>query len=68
MQEAADCLGADCVPRYVEMKKIEDLDVAEILQRSTKAGYLSLTFQDSSISIYCFLHRVREGRIWNLNY
>ncbi|XWS28615.1 hypothetical protein CRYUN_Cryun25bG0085900 [Craigia yunnanensis] len=36
VQEAADCLGADCVPRYVEMKKIEDLDVAEILQRSTK--------------------------------
>ncbi|XP_022732019.1 probable 2-carboxy-D-arabinitol-1-phosphatase [Durio zibethinus] len=36
VQEAADCLGADCVPRYVEMKQIQDLDVAEILQQSTK--------------------------------
>ncbi|XVF69103.1 hypothetical protein PTKIN_Ptkin11bG0053700 [Pterospermum kingtungense] len=36
IQEAADCLGADCVPRYVEMKKIQDLDVAEILGRSKK--------------------------------
>ncbi|KAE8660366.1 putative 2-carboxy-D-arabinitol-1-phosphatase [Hibiscus syriacus] len=26
VQEAADCLGADCVPRYVEMKRIPDLD------------------------------------------
>ncbi|KAG4969993.1 hypothetical protein JHK82_035688 [Glycine max] len=24
VQEAADCLGADCVPRYVEMKHMED--------------------------------------------
>ncbi|OMO58363.1 Histidine phosphatase superfamily, clade-1 [Corchorus capsularis] len=36
VQEAADCLGADCVPRYVEMKKLQDLDVAEIIQRSLK--------------------------------
>ncbi|EOY33553.1 Phosphoglycerate/bisphosphoglycerate mutase family protein isoform 1 [Theobroma cacao] len=36
VQEAADCLGADCVPRYVEMKNIQDLDVAEILRQSTK--------------------------------
>ncbi|XVE79308.1 hypothetical protein DITRI_Ditri14bG0047700 [Diplodiscus trichospermus] len=49
VQEAADCLGADCIPRYVEMKKIQDLDVAEILQQSTKAGYLSLTLKDTSI-------------------
>ncbi|KAH9699960.1 2-carboxy-d-arabinitol-1-phosphatase-related [Citrus sinensis] len=26
VQEAADCLGADCVPRYVELKKMNDLD------------------------------------------
>ncbi|XWS73957.1 hypothetical protein CRYUN_Cryun02cG0174100 [Craigia yunnanensis] len=44
VQEAADCLGADCVPRYVEMKKIQDLDVAEILQQSTKD-----TIDDSSL-------------------
>uniref|UniRef100_A0A9I9DN93 2-carboxy-D-arabinitol-1-phosphatase n=1 Tax=Cucumis melo TaxID=3656 RepID=A0A9I9DN93_CUCME len=26
VQEAADCLGADCVPRYVEMKQTNKLD------------------------------------------
>ncbi|KAK8628971.1 hypothetical protein V6N13_077830 [Hibiscus sabdariffa] len=44
MQEAADCLGADCVPRYVEMKKTPDLDVAGLFQPSTKdtSDFLSL--------------------------
>lgn len=36
VQEAADCLGADCVPRYVEMKQIEDLRLEDILQQSKK--------------------------------
>ncbi|KAK9126483.1 hypothetical protein Scep_015329 [Stephania cephalantha] len=27
VQEAADCLGADCVPRYVEMKQLQELEV-----------------------------------------
>ncbi|MCO5582273.1 hypothetical protein L7F22_036165 [Adiantum nelumboides] len=26
VQEAADCLGADCVPRYVEEKELEELE------------------------------------------
>ncbi|KAL4182488.1 hypothetical protein AMTRI_Chr11g150340 [Amborella trichopoda] len=26
VQEAADCLGADCVPRYVEIKQMKDLE------------------------------------------
>ncbi|KAL2239350.1 probable 2-carboxy-D-arabinitol-1-phosphatase isoform X2 [Sesamum indicum] len=34
VQEAADCLGADCVPRYVEMKQIPDLDVDSILKQT----------------------------------
>ncbi|KAF4369978.1 hypothetical protein G4B88_016139 [Cannabis sativa] len=38
VQEAADSLGADCVPRYVEMKQIENLDVENILQKSNKAN------------------------------
>lgn len=33
VQEAADCLGADCVPRYVEMQKMQDLDVESILRQ-----------------------------------
>ncbi|XP_052187298.1 probable 2-carboxy-D-arabinitol-1-phosphatase isoform X2 [Diospyros lotus] len=36
VQEAADCLGADCVPRYVEIKQMQDLDVENILQQSKK--------------------------------
>ncbi|KAL3530423.1 hypothetical protein ACH5RR_009745 [Cinchona calisaya] len=36
VQEAADCLGADCVPRYVEMKQFEDLDVEHILKKSSQ--------------------------------
>ncbi|KAL1361451.1 hypothetical protein HN51_009826 [Arachis hypogaea] len=34
VQEAADCLGADCVPRYVELKQIGSLDVETIFQQS----------------------------------
>ncbi|KAF8403226.1 hypothetical protein HHK36_011326 [Tetracentron sinense] len=37
VQEAADCLGADCVPRYVEVKQINDLEVEHILRLSKKA-------------------------------
>ncbi|KAA8550220.1 hypothetical protein F0562_001904 [Nyssa sinensis] len=36
VQEAADCLGADCVPHYVETKQLQDLDVEKILQQSKK--------------------------------
>lgn len=36
VQEAADCLGADCIPRYVETKQIPDLDVERILTQSTQ--------------------------------
>ncbi|XP_031402912.1 probable 2-carboxy-D-arabinitol-1-phosphatase [Punica granatum] len=36
VQEAADCLGADCVPRYVDMKELQDLDVGDILRQSQK--------------------------------
>ncbi|KAK4409053.1 2-carboxy-D-arabinitol-1-phosphatase [Sesamum angolense] len=34
VQEAADCLGADCVPRYVEIKQLADLDVESILKQT----------------------------------
>ena len=41
VQEAADCLGADCVPRYVEVKQTENLDVEYFLTKQ-KARYLNL--------------------------
>ncbi|KAJ6765779.1 BROAD-SPECIFICITY PHOSPHATASE YOR283W-RELATED [Salix purpurea] len=58
VQEAADCLGADCVPRYVEMKQIQELDVRDILQLSNKdatevpllqPGFLN-SFEDEALS------------------
>ncbi|CAK7329296.1 unnamed protein product [Dovyalis caffra] len=45
VQEAADCLAADCVPRYVEMKQIRELDVRDILQPSNKEATEALAFQ-----------------------
>ncbi|PHU15789.1 2-carboxy-D-arabinitol-1-phosphatase [Capsicum chinense] len=51
VQEAADCLGADCIPRYVETKQIPDLDVESILTQSKKARdmlLISLTESDAS--------------------
>ncbi|XP_071724121.1 probable 2-carboxy-D-arabinitol-1-phosphatase [Rutidosis leptorrhynchoides] len=33
VQEAADCLGVDCMPRYVEIKQVLDLDVDDIFQQ-----------------------------------
>ncbi|KAJ0792958.1 putative 2-carboxy-D-arabinitol-1-phosphatase [Helianthus annuus] len=44
VQEAADCLGADCVPRYVETKQLKDLDVHDILNRSKKASDIHFIF------------------------
>lgn len=36
VQEAADCLGADCVPRYVEMKKLLELEIDDAFQMKQK--------------------------------
>ncbi|KAK9690089.1 hypothetical protein RND81_09G104300 [Saponaria officinalis] len=34
VQEAADCLGADCVPRYVDVKEMEQFAVESFLNQS----------------------------------
>jgi hypothetical protein len=36
VQEAADCLGADCVPRYVEMKNLLELKIDDAFQLKQK--------------------------------
>lgn len=41
VQEAADCLGADCVSRYVEVKKMLDLEVEAVLLQARKVKILS---------------------------
>ncbi|KAK1411934.1 hypothetical protein QVD17_32799 [Tagetes erecta] len=45
VQEAADCLGADCVPRYVETKQMKDLDVHDIVSRSEKESVTASSLQ-----------------------
>ncbi|WVZ54444.1 hypothetical protein U9M48_005233 [Paspalum notatum var. saurae] len=37
VQEAADCLGADCVPRYVEMKNLMELEIDDVFQAKQKS-------------------------------
>nr|XP_043608901.1 probable 2-carboxy-D-arabinitol-1-phosphatase [Erigeron canadensis] len=45
VQEAADCLGADCVPRYVETKQLKNLDFQDILNRSKKESINASSLQ-----------------------
>ncbi|KAG8484828.1 hypothetical protein CXB51_021158 [Gossypium anomalum] len=69
VQEAADCLGADCVPRYVEMKNIPDLDVAEIFQPSTKdttdVSYLRPGWLNGLDDRVTSTLRERSGQAWH---
>ncbi|GJN06995.1 hypothetical protein PR202_ga24780 [Eleusine coracana subsp. coracana] len=37
VQEAADCLGVDCVPRYVEMKTLLELEIDDAFQMKQKS-------------------------------
>ncbi|VVB16817.1 unnamed protein product [Arabis nemorensis] len=36
VQEAAGCLGVDCVPRYVKTKQMKELDVEDVHHKSNK--------------------------------
>lgn len=51
VQEAADCLGADCVPRYVEMKKLIELEIEDAFQAKQKVRL----FPISMISSKCYM-------------
>ncbi|KAH0668195.1 hypothetical protein KY285_029401 [Solanum tuberosum] len=68
VQEAADCLGADCIPRYVETKQIPDLDVESILTQSQKdasglqnvsSGWLNRLDDDVTTSLWD-----QSGKSW----
>lgn len=52
VQGAADCLGADCVPRYVDMKQYEELEVEHLfeLQEASDKYFVNTTW------ICYFLH------------
>lgn len=44
VQEAADCLGVDCVPRYLDVKEIQELDVETMLDQSKEASIADTSF------------------------
>ncbi|KAK4255207.1 hypothetical protein QN277_008232 [Acacia crassicarpa] len=61
VQEAADCLGADCVPRYVEMKQMENLAVETIFQQSKDISNFSAIHPG-------WLNKIEDGvrtTLWN---
>ncbi|KAE9620601.1 putative 2-carboxy-D-arabinitol-1-phosphatase [Lupinus albus] len=55
VQEAADCLGADSVPRYVETKQIGNLDIETIFQQSKMDISTFPTIQPG------WLNRIEDG-------
>ncbi|KAK7262202.1 hypothetical protein RJT34_29765 [Clitoria ternatea] len=62
VQEAADCLGADCVPRYVEMKQMEYLDAQTLFTQSDMDASNFPPFQPG------WLNRVDDElttKLWN---
>uniref|UniRef100_M1AAK8 2-carboxy-D-arabinitol-1-phosphatase n=1 Tax=Solanum tuberosum TaxID=4113 RepID=M1AAK8_SOLTU len=57
VQEAADCLGADCIPRYVETKQIPDLDVERL--QNVSSGWLNRLEDDVTTSLWD-----QSGKSW----
>ncbi|KAI4382268.1 hypothetical protein MLD38_008253 [Melastoma candidum] len=52
VQEAADCLGADCVPRYVDMKQVAELDCEGISQNTNEDSPAASNVGPNWISSY----------------
>ncbi|KAL2455003.1 putative 2-carboxy-D-arabinitol-1-phosphatase [Abeliophyllum distichum] len=61
VQEAADCLGADCVPRYVEMNQMQDLDVENILNQSKKDEVTTEIWNQSGKAWKYLLDELNKG-------
>ncbi|KGN46924.1 probable 2-carboxy-D-arabinitol-1-phosphatase isoform X2 [Cucumis sativus] len=62
VQEAADCLGADCVPRYVEMKQTNKLDVENI------PDHFNQDVGDVNVFEPGWLNKLNDGvitEVWN---
>ncbi|MCO5574060.1 hypothetical protein L7F22_027837 [Adiantum nelumboides] len=73
VQEAADCLGADCVPRYVEEKELEELEdldwgqwkgnsPSEVVQQGRWQDFLQVEDIEGGESISHFWNRA--GCAW----
>ncbi|KAL0681542.1 hypothetical protein Bca4012_048389 [Brassica carinata] len=57
VQEAAGCLGVDSVPRYVNTKQMNELDVDDIIPKSNKARIF--------ITMRCKLDEETVSTLWN---
>ncbi|KAK9153775.1 hypothetical protein Sjap_001255 [Stephania japonica] len=66
VQEAADCLGVDCVPRYVEMKQLQELEVEPILPLSNEARIRKLSLQPICHDHTLLLLDTRVGKTWEV--
>jgi len=64
VQEAADCLGADCVPRYVEMKRLIELEIEDAFQAKQKVRLLPIPMIFLSVTYFCY--RFDYLKIFNL--
>lgn len=51
VQEAADCLGADCVPRYVDVKEMNRVDVETMLCQSKQDGAVNSILSPNMLSL-----------------
>lgn len=74
VQEAADCLGADCAPRYVEIKQMHELgDMSweallgqrqkQAIQQGRWQNYLNPGFKNLGETLSTFWSRTEEA--WN---
>lgn len=74
VQEAADCLGADCAPRYVEIKQMHELgDMSweallgqrhkQAIQEGRWQNYLNPDFKNLGETLSTFWSRTEEA--WN---
>lgn len=61
VQEAADSLGADCVPRYVEMNQTQGLDVENILNQSNKDEVTAELWNQSGKAWKYLLDELNKG-------
>ncbi|GER39733.1 phosphoglycerate mutase [Striga asiatica] len=61
VQEAADCLGADCVPRYVEMKQLPDLSVENILNQTKQDETRMALWEQAGLSWKHLLDELSNG-------
>lgn len=50
VQEAAGCLGVDSVPRYVNTKQINELDVEDIIHKSNKVAASISQMEEETVS------------------